>query len=268
MVDINKPITNPELLQAIEDMKLSSSSENLDKVLNEVMRARFLSPVMITPAPQPGENGEIVLKEKTTISFHMIEDKISNSYFLAFTDWDELRKWNSTENMQTIVSTFDDYAAMVLGENGRGEGFVINPFGSNMPFTRSMIESLKEQKDELKAEGVTEHVIEKETKVRLGLPSVYPKAMVDAVTGYLGKQKSVEKAYLLLMIKEDTNESSYLLIVDLKGEKKEIFEGIAKAAKPYLNDMYLDLIPYDSDFGVNAAQKTKPFYKKKKFGFF
>lgn len=142
MIDVNKPINNPDLLQAIEEMKRSSSSDNLDKVLNEVMAAHFLSPVTITPIPQPGENGDIILKEKTTISFYKIEDERNNSYYLAFTDWDELRKWNSKEDIQAIVSTFDDYASMTLDENGRGEGFVINPSGANICFTRSMIESL------------------------------------------------------------------------------------------------------------------------------
>lgn len=93
MIDINKPVTNPELLEAIDAMRLDSASENLDKVINEVMRAHFLSPVIIAPAPDSDNDGVAVLKEKTTISFHMIEDNMNHSYFLAFTDWDELRKW-------------------------------------------------------------------------------------------------------------------------------------------------------------------------------
>ena len=224
MIDLNKPVTNPELLEAIDAMKRDGSSENLDHVINEVMRANFLSPVIITPAPEADESGSTVLKAETTISFHMITDSVGKSYFPAFTDWDELRKWNKEENMQTLISTFDDYAAMVLGENGRSEGFVINPFGTNIPFSRDMIESLKNQKEKINENviddsGIREHTVEKDTKILLGQPAVYPSDLVRSVTNYIKQQKNVEKAFLLLMKNEENKESSYLIVMDFKGDK-------------------------------------------------
>lgn len=268
MIDLNKPVTNPELLEAIAAMKNDGSSENLDHVINEVMRANFLSPVIITPLPEPDGDGKTVLKEETTISFHMITDNADNSYFPAFTDWDELRKWNKEENVQTLISSFDDYAAMILDKSGPCEGFVINPFGTNIPFSRAMIESLKNQKEKMMENGVSEHTVEKDTKVLIGQPGVYPADLVKSVTNYLKTQKNVEKAYLLLMKNEEADESSYLLVVDYSGDKNPVFGGIAKAAEPYLNGMYLDMVPYDSGFGKNAAENTEPFYKRKKFGLF
>lgn len=268
MIDINKPVANPALIAAIEALKQEGSPDNLNRVVNEVVHANFLSPVTISPMPEFNSGEEATLKEGATVSFHLIENSSEGSYFPAFTDWEELRKWNAADDMQTLISTFDDYAFMVLGEDSDSAGFVINPFGANLPFTREMINSIKNQKDKMEQKGIGEYTVEKDTKVLLGQPREYPDAMLDAVCDYFKTQRDVEKAYFLMMVKEETEESSYLLVIDYKGDPEEILGGIADAAAPYLNGMYLDMVPYDSEFGQNAADKTEPFYKRKRFGLF
>lgn len=267
MIDINKPVTNPELVEAINAIAENNTKENQDRVINEVMKAHFLSPVIISPTPESsGNNGETVLKENTKINFSIIENTANQHYFLAFTDWDELRKWHVNENQQTLILTFDDLAAMVLDEKGNSDGFVINPFGGNITFNKNMVTSLKEEKERRARGGVVEQVVKKDTTVQLGQPRIYPDEMVKAISNYMKNQKNVKAAYLQLMIKE--GEQSYLIIVDFTGDKREIFDGIANTAMSYLNGMFIDLVPYDSDFGRNATRNVEPFYKKKKFGLF
>lgn len=267
MIDVNKPVTNPELVAAIDAMGKNNTKENQDQVINEVMKAHFISPVTISPVPEPsGNSGEVIIKEKTKISFSIIENTANQHFFLAFTDWDELRKWHISENQQTVILTFDDLAAMVLDEKGSFDGFVINPFGGNVTFNKTMIKALKEEKERRARGGVIEHVVEKDTAVQLGQPRVYPKEMVKAISDYLKNQKNVKSAYLQLMIKE--GEQSYLIIVDISGDIRETFDGIANIARSYLKGMFLDLAPYDSGFGRNATKNIQPFYKRKKFGLF
>ena len=87
MIDINQPVANPKLLEAIAVMKADGSSGNLNRVINEVMRAKFLSPVTIASALEPDEDYDAaVRKENSAISFHLIEDDMNHSYFPAFTD--------------------------------------------------------------------------------------------------------------------------------------------------------------------------------------
>lgn len=85
--------------------------------------------------------------------------------------------------------------------------------------------------------------------------------MVDAVSSFLKRQKNVNAAYLQLMKKEE--EYSYLIIVDFSGDKKEVFGGIYQAAQPHMNGMFIDMVPFDSDFGRNATVNVEPFYKRK-----
>jgi hypothetical protein len=267
MIDVNKPITNPDLVAVIKEMKERNTKESQDKVINEVMKAHFISPVNISPVPaSSSDRGEVVLKEETTISFSIIENTANQQFFLAFTDWEELGKWNKCENQQTLIITFDDLTSMVLDEKGNSDGFVINPHAQNIVFDKAMISILKDEKERRAKGGVVEQVVEKDTTVQLGQPRIYPKEMVDAISSYLKKQKSVQAAYLQLMIKE--GEQSYLIIVDFVGDRRKIFDGIGSVAIRYLNGMFIDLIPYDSDFGRKASNNIKPFYIKKKFGLF
>lgn len=267
MIDVNKPVTNPELVRAISEIGENNSKEMQDQVINEVMKAHFISPVIISPSPEASINiNEAVLKENTTISFSIIENTANQKLFLAFTDWDELRKWHNSKNQQTLILTFDDLAAMVLDEKGNSDGFVINPFGGNVIFNKLMIRALKEEKDRRAKGGVVEQVVKKDTAVQLGQPRIYPKEMVKAISEHLRNKKKVKAAYLQLMIKE--GDQSYLVIIDFTGDKREVFDGVAKVAMSYLNGMFIDMVPFDSEFGHNATKNIEPFYKRKTFGIF
>lgn len=148
MTEEGKPITNPRLVSAISLVNTDNSSENLNSLISEIMGARFLCPVEIEPAPgQEYVDGKTVLTQDSTISFKMISSVDNLPYFPAFTDWDELKKWDvSVKN--TLVMSFDDFAAMILREESTAEGFVINPFGSSLPLKRPLIAYLKDDKEQ------------------------------------------------------------------------------------------------------------------------
>lgn len=267
MVDVNTTVTNPDLVLAIKEMQQNNTKEMQDQMINAVMKAHFISPVNISPVPGPSDEvGKVVLKEKTTISFNIIENSANQQFFLAFTDWDELGKWCKNENQQTLIMPFDDYVAMILNEKGNSDGFVINPFGGNVVFSKAMIRALQAEKERRAKGGVVEQVVKKDTTVQLGQPRIYPEELVKAITNYLKNQKNVKAAYLQLMINE--GEQSYLVIADFTGDRRVLFDGIANVAMSHLNGMFIDLVPYDSDFGRNATNNIEPFYKRKKFGLF
>ena len=62
-----------------------------------------------------------------------------------FTSWEELRRLCGPKNQQTLLLSFDDYAAMIL-RDGRGAGFVIDPFGCCLSFDRAMVAHLVQRK--------------------------------------------------------------------------------------------------------------------------
>lgn len=266
MADVNTPVINPLLVSAIQKMKDNNSVENWNQTIDEVIRANFLCPVLMDPKPDSANSEGITILEKSMkISFPMISSTSNQHFFLAFTDWDELRKWQNVENQQTIILSFDDLTEMALKDGAGSDGIEINPFGGRLQLPRDLISHVKIEKDK-QTSGGTSITVKKDTQVMLGEPKNYPTEMILAITACLRTKKCVNAAYLRLMNKEE--EQSFLLIIDMLGNKDDVFPDVGKTAIPYLNGMFVDLVTLDSDFGKRAADQVEPFYKRKKFGWF
>ena len=134
-----KPVTNPELLAAVERMNQENSRESREAVLDIVISsAQFLAPVTIVPGKE--QDGS-----DTQIQFQLLPNQTGQPFFPAFTSWDELRKLCGPKNQQTLALTFDDYARMIVQDN-RAAGFVLDPFGCCLSFERPMVEHLVARK--------------------------------------------------------------------------------------------------------------------------
>lgn len=252
MTDQNKPVENPELVKAIYSMFENNTSIMQSKMIDEVMRAKFINPIVINKdAPETGGS--------EAIDFHMLENAANQKFFMAFTDWQELEKWKKNKGQQTAILTFDEYAKMVLDEKSVSEGFVINPFSENLIFNKQLIASLNEQKKAMLS-GISQSTTQKDTQILIGKPEVFPQEMADAISGYLKTVSNVKAAYLRIMVKEKV--PSYLIVVDSIGEPGEVVRGIADAANPYLKEMQIALFPLESDLGKTATANVEPFYKK------
>lgn len=143
----NQPVENPALAAAVERMGRENSRESREAVLDLIISsARFLAPVAITPPPEAdGGDGTAALGQGTAIQFQLLANQEGQPFFPAFTCWEELRRLCGPKNQQTLVLTFDDYAAMVLRDN-RAAGFVVDPFGACLSFDRAMVEHLTARK--------------------------------------------------------------------------------------------------------------------------
>ena len=141
-------LDNQALLSAVERMNRENSRESREAVLDLVISsARFLAPVDITPLPESGEGNQARLGAGTAIQFQLLSNQEGQPYFPAFTSWEELRRLCGPKNQQTLVLSFDDYAGMIL-RDGRGAGFVLDPFGACLSFDRAMVEHLVRRKQE------------------------------------------------------------------------------------------------------------------------
>lgn len=155
-MEFNKPVSNPMMVGSIELLKAEDTPEHRQMFLDELQKARFLAPVVIDPVPVPDENGRVAIARDAKVQFPMLSTEDGRRFFMAFTDWTELKKWKDEENQQTFTMNFDDYAGMLLRKDAQGNispalGFVINPFGGNIVVTREMVASMIAAK--LKATG-------------------------------------------------------------------------------------------------------------------
>ncbi len=262
MFNASKPVTNPDLVSAIQRAREDSTPETWADMVRETTRARFITPVDFSSSPVSGETEK---KTAPSFSLHMLEDPASRQqFYLAFTDWEELAKWRSAQGQRVLILTFDDYARLVLDGKIAAGGFIINPYSGNVVFGKAMIETVRREKAGLTNRGAEKMVMKKGTTVFLGEPDEYPEALIRSLSSFLETQGGVEAAYLQSMEKDGV--SSYLVAVDFQGDQKALFDGISGVAAGLLSDMALNLTSCDTEFWRDTAEGLEPFYQKNRVG--
>ena len=128
-------IFNPDLKDAIVTMQAANSKQNIDKMIDQDVKAKFILPAKVVPTTQAvTENGKTVMKQATQVQFRLLENQNKEKFFGLFTDTEELYKWQDTQNAQKVVTDFDSISQMVMDPHSGVVGFVINPFGKSVTF--------------------------------------------------------------------------------------------------------------------------------------
>ena len=250
MTDMNKTNENERLKKLLKKIDEDNSPELENEILEEIiMKVNFLSYI----------NSNELESTFGNINFNVLKTDDNKTYLPAFTDLEELSKWGIPANMNTITLNFDDYAEIIL-DNDSIDGLVINPFGDYYIIPKEGLKDLKEMKKErLK---VNEIRIETNSKVLISESKHYPTMIMEAITNCCDDLGNINKAWLLEMMTE--KDKSWLLVLDFEGDKNYIFSKISQAARNYLGNMYLDMLPYEDDFARNSVQNHKAFYSKNK----
>ena len=88
-------INNKELIDAIEKMKEEKTMETQNKVIAEVLKAKFMCPVILQDAPKGG--GKININKDTKIQFSVIKTTDAKNFLIAFTSDEEVNKWQKNK---------------------------------------------------------------------------------------------------------------------------------------------------------------------------
>lgn len=146
-MDIKKTISNPMLVGAMELLRDENTVERRNIFIDEMLKATFISPVIITPEPEIDEQGKMKLTREHQIQLPMLSTPEGKHFFMAFTDKGELEKWKKDEKQKNFTFVFDDYSNMLMKNQSNSEGVVINPFSANMVLSKEMVVAIKEAKD-------------------------------------------------------------------------------------------------------------------------
>ena len=249
MINMNKITENERLKELLKKINEDNSPELDNEILEEIiMKTNFISYI----------NSNELESTFGNINFNVLKTDDDKIYLPAFTDAEELSKWGIPENMNTITLNFDDYVEIILDNNI--DGLAINPFGDYYIISKKGLENLKNMKKErLK---VNEVRIETNSKLIISEPKHLPTMMMEAIKNCCDDLGNVNRAWLLEMMTE--KDKSWLLVLDFEGDKNYIFSKISQAARNYLGNMYLDMLPYEDDFARNSVQNHKTFYSKNK----
>ena len=113
-MEFNKPVSNPMLVGAIEVMKADPLPDHKNLFINEMMKAKFLAPAIIDPAPETGADGQPKLTPGSKIQFPMLTAPDGKNYFMAFTDKMELKLWKDEEGIPVFALAVDDYGGNIV----------------------------------------------------------------------------------------------------------------------------------------------------------
>lgn len=137
------PVTNPELIKAINKAKEKPDQANSNRMLNEAVKAKFLIPIkMESTIVMDGSKGYGDV-ENANIEFELLKANTGAIYYPVFTDLKEMQKCAVDKNQSSMVVSFDDLASLLLQPMNAIAGFVINPMGENVCFSTQMIAAMK-----------------------------------------------------------------------------------------------------------------------------
>ncbi|MCI8528473.1 MAG: SseB family protein [Lachnospiraceae bacterium] len=151
-MEFNKNVSNPMLVGAIELMKAEDTPEHRSMFVDELVKAEFLSPAMIDPAPEEDGEGQPKIAQGSKVQLPMLSASDGTKFFMAFTDSAEYDKWQErNQKMYTFALKVDEYAGMILRREPNGNlcpalGMVINPYGANIILPREMLASMMSAK--------------------------------------------------------------------------------------------------------------------------
>lgn len=255
------PITNPDLVQAMDAMKQERNNLTEVRFVNAMKQARFLCPANVSQVQNAVANadGTVELKDQPQIQFILFNNSDGNRFFPLFTDAAELQKWGDAANHQRAALNFRDVCHFLKNPPQGIEiaGVVLNPYSQNVLVPQDSL--LKMLNTEALAPG---------TKIQIGTLKEQPTELLDALTPFLSEQEEVSKAYLRIMKRDDKQNPNFLLILDIDvaalGDAgvKTLFDGVAEVAKPHLRGVELAIVPASNNFGAAALKDAEPFYTK------
>lgn len=249
-MNINKPISNPNLVNIISEMKQGKKKEEL--FWEEIFRAKFLCPINANLRKESQKkHRKIVLEEGKNIALLSLDNENGEHFLMAFTDWDELKKWKQIDEQQALILEYEDYQEIVNKNNLVCQGMVINPFGENIVLNSKILSDTRKK----------EQIVKKKENVMLGFPKEYPIDMVNKLKEYFVITQIVDKAYLLWMVRG--KEASYLLVLDADISPELLIPSIGQICKPFLGEKLLDIVFANSGLGKEAIAGHNPFFVKK-----
>jgi carboxylesterase type B len=136
---------NPKLIEAIAAMRKEFKAETQNKVINAALRCTYLVPATVEQSTElvADEENHVDFQNKSKAKFILINNnKTKGTYFPAFTSKEEAEKLQADRKFQLFAMKFGDIATLTE-QTKTVEGFVINPFHENLPFTQEMIASIK-----------------------------------------------------------------------------------------------------------------------------
>lgn len=235
-------------------------TDTLEKIVTEMVEnAKFLVPVEIAVEPVKDADGGLCIPASANVTFVIFSLDEKQNYIPIFSDTETYNKWeDKAENVHAMTLDFPSLANL-LEKSALDEGLVLNPFTDNMMINHDIALKWFEQ-FQIARNGSASHAIPASMADSAYNLSPYPFQLMNTLCEAARKTPAINAMWLRGI--NLNNEESYLLIVDFTGDRQKAFSPLGEAARKFLGDKPLHIVPLDEGFGGRAAQGVSPIYTK------
>ena len=188
------------------------------------------------------------------------------AFLPVFTNEKEMQGAKEKCSFEEVLLDFDDISGIILDKTSDFKGFIINPTSDNIIIEDELIQYMLQKKIAYYEDGEITIKAGEELGIDEFEKDEYPFDMIDALKNHFKSQKNIISSYIRFLNRN--GEQSYLLITEFTGDKDTTFMQISQIAKPFLKDIFLDQLEFNTPFGKEVTKDIIPFYKKKKLGIF
>lgn len=252
------PVSNPDLIQAMKDMKATNEINEKIAFFREFVKSKLLLPVKIEPEPVNN-----VVKKDATVTFFSMKTSKNEILLACFTDFDQLAKWNKNNYCtQVIAFEFEKIKDIIQRGENAYHGIVIDPMGENVFIRKDAILDIESQtRPDL---VVKPEKIVTENNMGLAPAAEKPVELINDLKAYMAERPEINAAYCMQTTRAGESEPTIVIVVDFKGnELKKTFDGIAKAAQNSIaGQKPIGMMPAFDKVAATAIKGVEPFYKK------
>jgi hypothetical protein len=144
-VDVNKPIENPSLVEAVSHFDPAKPITAQPEIVRQLNTANYLIPIIRVQIPTgpKAPDGSAIVTQDTQVKVLQARDAAGKPCLPLFTDWRALRVWNKSD-LSTLVMPAKAAWDFVLSHDVYS-GAILDPGERPITLSRDIIHALREK---------------------------------------------------------------------------------------------------------------------------
>ncbi len=249
---------NRELKAALQAFRQEETPQTINNLVDTLMKTQLLAPATWDKDPVKNEQGQMMFEPNTRFQLMVIQAESGDAFFPMFTDMEELQKWDTEKETQSLVMNYDQYLPFIQMAQQEIKGIVINPFGESVPFESDFLMSLKQNKD---TPELTENHLDEGESVNLRDPIRNIDALKDKMAEIAMDSPEIQAIYIKERL-EKGKPSHWFVVVDMKPENPKLFQKLGEGCRPVNYGKDIEFMFGSAMIGQEVKHSTKPIYKK------
>ena len=254
-----KEYTNEKLQEALLMFNKEKNDTALKRVLDVLVSTNFLTPANWDKDPIKDEKGNLVFEQNTQFQLSLIQSDAQESFFPIFSSLEQMKKWDSTNEVHSLVMTYDQYVPFVNMAKDQIKGVVIDPFGANVLLDVRLLIEL----DKHRATQVSENPIHKGDHLQLRDPVQNVTELQRALCSFGESHPDVLSIYLKeRMVQGEA--SHWFIIVDMTNNSKQTLQDLGNYCLPVNCGKGFEFMFGSMNLAKKIMADTVPTYVKVK----